>query len=185
MALTSKSAKAIFESRKLIKTSDEGSTVKMRLQGSGNVIDVTRTDGSLVVDENSGDVLRKMIHNTKFNSEAAVNAAPNKELLKNAIVAEKSGDAKLADELFNKYLNKVQFSFSVLSTQSMFGKLSANQRVEGTVERIDTDNGTILTIDPKTIVVLEAAEVTASSVWGVEAESEEKAPAALEAEATA
>jgi hypothetical protein len=165
LKLNSNTAGKVFESRKTLTADKAGHFITITLQGNGNTIAMEKADGSPVVDEQSGEVVMKRIHNTKFNSELAIKAAPNKALLDEAVAAEQAGDEDKAHELFNKYLNKVQLSFSVPSNSKHFGTLSDNQRIKGIVQRVDTENGSLLTIDPKSIVLVEAEEVTTASKW--------------------
>jgi hypothetical protein len=163
LRLDSKTAQKVFASRNLLTADLVGEEVVITLQGDGNTVDMERADGSAVVDEATGEVVRKRIHNAKFNSELAIQAAPNKALLNEAVAAEKAGETDKAHELFNKYLNKVQLSFSIPSSSKHFGTLRDNQRIKGIVQRVDTENGSLLTIDPKSIVLIEAVKVFSKS----------------------
>lgn len=187
-----KRAKAFFDARSIITSALIGRRVVVFVRNDGNVIDVQDKEGKLVMEINNPEiVLRKRIFNANSNSEAAILAAPNKALLAEAIAAEKAGDKVLASEKFNDYLNKVQFSFSVLSTSSMFDKIRGGMDVIGTVQEVVTDNGKLLTLDQSTLAI-QAPEVLAkptTSLWTTGEEATEEgaenatATAAVTAEA--
>lgn len=177
------SVKGIMNKRILIPASAEGKSFLFTIQGNGNVIDVKNKAGELVqsiVEE--GTVLQKTIFNTRANSGHAMGLEINKQLLKDAVAAERAGDATKAHELFNKYLNAVQISLSVLHPSSLLSQLSTNVDIKGKVQKITTDNGSLLTIDPSSISVV-APEIAGTTNFSFD-ELEEAADdeAAKEAE---
>lgn len=149
------SVKGIMNKRILIPATAEGKTYLFTVQGNGNVIDVKNKDGELVQSiVEPGTVLQKTIFNTRANSALAMGLDINKQLLKDAVAAERAGDTAKAHELFNAYLNAVQISFSVLHPSSLLNQLSTNVDIKGKVQKITTDNGSLLTIDPSSIAIV-------------------------------
>jgi hypothetical protein len=187
----SKRAKAFFDARLLVTNAHIGKRITVFVRNDGNVIDVQDKEGNLVMEVNNPDtVLRKRIFNGNANSEAAILAANNRALREEALKAEKAGDAAKASELFNDYLNKTQFSFSVLSTSSMFDKIRGGMEVTGTVQEVVTDNGRLLTLDSSTLAIKEpeVLKKPSTSMWtigeeGGETPDAEPATAAVAAEA--
>lgn len=186
-SIDSKRAMAFFNSRGLVKVAHVGKRFKFFVSTNGNIIDVTDKEGNMVREINNADVvLRKKIFNIKANSEAAVLAAPNAQLRRDALAAEKAGDAEKASELFNQFLNKVQFSFSVLSTSKLFDTLTGGMEITAEVQEVVTDNGKLLTLDPSSITIVETESIGKNSntmLWtGDEPEEEEETEDEEEAE---
>lgn len=156
--MTSQSVKAIMNKRSTIPAEAENKRVKFLVQGNGNVIDVKDKDGEFVMSTipgQEGTVLQKKIFNLRANSGLAMASDRNRQYLIEALKAEKAGDAKKADELFNQYLNSVQMSFGVLLPSAVADKLTSGVEIAATVVKITTENGSLLTIDPSTISVVE------------------------------
>ncbi len=154
--MTSSSVKSIMQKRITVPAQAVGKRVKLMLQGNGNVIDVKDKEGNEVQSVvEPGTVLQKKIFNTRANSALAMGNERNRQYLKDALAAEKAGEAEKAAELFNNYLNATQISFGVLLPSAIVDKLSTGVEIAGTIQKIDTDNGSLLTIDPSTISVVE------------------------------
>jgi hypothetical protein len=153
------SVKRIMNQRVLIPATSVGKRVRCLLQGDGNVVDVTTKDGSIVMSTAPGSEgigLTKRIHNLRAVSQIALNNPRNRQYLKDGIAAEKAGDAKKADELLTEYLNATQVSFGIiLGGNSIADKLHNGVEIAATVIKVDTENGSLLTIDPSTISVME------------------------------
>jgi hypothetical protein len=154
--LNGKGVAAIMNSRLLITSAVIGRTVLLAIQGNGNTVEVKNKDGENVASyAGDGSIFEKKIFNGKANSEVAMRNPLNKQLLKDAIAAEKAGDADGAAEIYNKYLNKVQLSFNVPLPSALADRLGDRDDIAAKVMEIKTENGTLLTIDPKTIKVME------------------------------
>lgn len=114
------SARAIsyFNSRKPIETKHVGQQVILMVQGEGTLI--TKAE-QMAKDVAAGAPARtqyfdQYIYNLNANSLEAVSRPETKQLLKDAIEGEKAGvDAEQLDELFTKWLNAGQMSFSVIA----------------------------------------------------------------------
>lgn len=157
--MTSSSVKAIMQKRITVPQDAVGKRVKMQIQGDGTIIDVKRTDGTLVtstVPGYEGTVLQKKVFNVRANSAVAMSNERTRQFLIEGLAAEKAGETEKASELFNQYLNATQISFGVLLPSAMVNRLYNNQEISGRIELVTTDNGSLLTIDPSTISVVEA-----------------------------
>lgn len=145
----------VLNSRKRITEQMVGTHVVMSIRGNGNVIDVKNKQGELVpAADGSGAVLQKKIFNLVTNSDIAIKNERNKQILRDGYKAEQAGDSAKAAELYNDYLNKTQVSISVLSTSANFNKIANGDQVKGKVQKITTDNGSILTLDPSSLSVV-------------------------------
>lgn len=156
--LGSSAVKSIMSKRITIPALAVGKRVRMLVQGDGNVIDVKTKDGELVMSTipgQEGIVLQKKIFNTKANSGLALTNPRNRQFVIDGLKAEKAGKPAEAHDLFNAYLNAAQISFGVLLPSTVADKLHNGDEIAATVIQIDTDNGSLLTIDPSTISVLE------------------------------
>jgi len=154
--MTSASVKSIMQKRQTIPAAAIGKRVKFLLAGDGNVIDVKNKDGELVQSVvEPGTVLQKRIYNLNANSGLAMQNQRTRQYVLDGLAAEKAGNAEQASELFNEYLNSTQMSFGILLPSAIVTKLTKNTEIVGTVQRIDTDNGSLLTIDPTTISIAE------------------------------
>jgi len=142
--------------RDSITASHVGKKVVFTVQGDGNVIDVTSKDGKPVLSSiagQEGTILQKRIFNLKANSGLAMTNPRNRQYMIDALKAEKAGQADKASELFNAYLNSCQLSFGVLLPSAIVDQLSNGVDIAAKVIQVDTDNGSLLTIDPSTISV--------------------------------
>lgn len=205
--MTLTSVKSIMQKRALINPEMAGKLVELFIQGNGNTIDVKDSSGELVQSvAEPGTVLRKMIFNCRANSGLAMQNDRNRQLLKAGATAERTG-AKVsfdlgegakeysADELLSAYLNRVQFTFSVLlnGSTTLVDKLSNGVLIKGVVQRIEPTaerkaeqpNATaILTIDSSTISLV-AAEKVGTTTFDIDdilgEEETVAAPEAIEA----
>lgn len=154
--LTSGSVKSIMSKRDLVKSSHIGKKVVFTIQGNGNTIDVRDKAGELVqstIPGQEGTVLQKAIFNLKANSQLGMSNERTRKYFIDGCVAEKQGDVELASELFNKYLNASQLTFGVLLPSAVVDQLSNGVDIAAKVIKVDTENGSLLTIDPSTIAV--------------------------------
>lgn len=151
------SVQNIINSRATITEQMEGSFQVLTVRGNGNIIPVKTKDGELVpAADGSGVMLEKRILNCVCNSGIAMKNERNQATLREAYAAEKAGNLDKAAELYNTYLNKTQVSVSVLSTSALFNKIQDGDQVKGKVQKITTENGSILTLDPKSLSIKEA-----------------------------
>jgi hypothetical protein len=154
---TLQSVQNVLNARKQITEAMEGSFQVLTVRGSGNVIPVKTKDGENVpAADGSGLMLEKKLFNLVCNSAIAIKNPRNQAILREAYAAEKAGDATKAAELYNQYLNKTQVSISVLSTTAMFDRIQDGDQIKGKVQKITTENGSILTLDPKSLSIKEA-----------------------------
>jgi len=132
------------------------------IKGDGTIIDVLDGLGQYVMSaDGSGEVLRKKIFNTDYLSPSGFKNPVAQEYLKRGIIAEGEGRKQDAADYFNAFLNAVTLSFSVLSNSKFFnGGIANGDQVAGNLQEVEGTNGTLVTIDPKTITV---KQVTASS----------------------
>lgn len=199
--MTGTSVRAIMQKRNTIPAEAVGKRVKFLIQGDGNTVDVLDKTGQVVLSTipgQEGIVLQKKIYNLRSNSALAMQNARTRGYIMNGLKAEKLGaDGKVAGELkgvqgeytahewFNEYLNSTQMSFGVLLPSTMTEKLSTGVEIAATVIRVDTDNGSLLTIDPSTISIVEP-EVYGATTFNLDDFAEEtKADANATADANA
>lgn len=157
--MTSTSVKSIMQKRQTIPAEAVGKRVKFLIQGDGNVIDVLDKEGNVVQSVvEPGTVLQKKIFNLRANSALAMQNERTRAHILEAIKLEKAGgeeNLEKAGEKFNDYLNSTQMSFGVLLPSPLIAKLHAGVEIAATVEKVTTENGSLLTIDPSTISVVE------------------------------
>lgn len=143
-------------------------TVLLTIKGNGNSIDVKNKAGELVAQAGGdGVVLQKKIFNTNVNSAIAMKNPANVTLYKDACKAEKAGETDKAHDLFNQLANKLQVSFGLLLPSKFEFQLSDGVEISAKLQLITTDNGQIITIDPKTIRIMEP-EVLATGGFSME-----------------
>lgn len=156
--LTQAGVKGIMTKRIMVPANAVGKRVKFLVQGKGNTVDVKNKEGELVsstIPGYEGTVLQKKIFNLRANSAVAMSNTRNRQYLIDGLKAEKAGDAEKAHELFNEYLNSTQMSFGILLPSNIADKLSAGVEIAATVTEVTTENGSLLTIDPSTISIVE------------------------------
>lgn len=146
----------------------KGKTVLVTIQGNGNTIDVKNKDGEAVASASgTGEQLQKRIFNTFANSGVAMSNPQNVAMFKAAKAAEKAGETDKAHELYAELANKFQVSFGVLfggKGDKIINALSDNTEISAKLQLIETEKGSIITIDPKTIRVMEPEVVEAMSL---------------------
>jgi hypothetical protein len=153
--INAKAIQAIMKQRTAVPDSVAGGKkILLTIQGSGTKIQLVDKNGITVANDD-GEVIDKMIYNLRANSEVAMKNPANREFLMAGIRAEKAGEMEEADKQFSTYLNKVQMSFSLLLPSAVAGKLADGVEISARVEKITTDNGSLLTIDPKSISIVE------------------------------
>jgi len=156
--LNAQSVNSIMKKRATLPVSMVGKKVVMTVQGDGNVIDVKNAKGELVLSTlagQEGTILQKRIFNTKTNSQLALSNPRNRQWLADAAKAEKAGNAEAASELYNQFLNACQVSFGIILPSAIADKLANGVDISATVIKVDTENGSLLTIDPSTISIKE------------------------------
>lgn len=172
--------KAITKKRGTIHEAQEGQRVIVTVRGNGNVIDVARKNGELVLQAGTTDtVLRKKIYNVVANSAVAMSNTINRELIQEGYKAEKAGDVQMAADCYGAYLNNTQVSISILAGHKLWKTLQDGDDVQGIVQLIEGPNGQVLTLDPSTLSVKEAKRVEKSNTdYFAFMLSEEPTPAA-------
>lgn len=157
MKLNKEITESIFRKRDLLRLHQVGQTVRFHVAGRGNMIPVTRKDGSQVFDAATGTIpLMKSIYNTSANSELALKNKRNLDILKGAEEAERDGDFDAASAAYNDFLNKIQVSFNVMHNPGRTPvQFYDKQLVEGEVELITTENGQMLTVTNVRAVAVE------------------------------
>lgn len=195
--MTSASVRGIMQKRNTIPADAVNKRVKFLIQGDGNTVDVRDKAGAPVLSSipgQEGIILQKKIFNLRSNSALAMANTRTRGYIMNGLKAEKLGpDAKVKGELngvegeytasewFNAYLNSTQMSFGVLLPSTVADKLASGVEIAATVIRVDTENGSLLTIDPSTISIVEP-EVFGTTTFNLEDFAE---PATEETPATA
>jgi len=151
------SVKAIMQQRIAVpETVIGGKKILFTIQGNGTQLDVQDKEGNYVSSAADPEViLQKKIFNVRANSVLAMGLKINRDLLAAGVAAEKAGDLETAHENFSKYLNAVQISFNILLPNKLEPKLSDGVEISARVQKITTDNGSLLTLDPATITVVE------------------------------
>jgi hypothetical protein len=158
--LNGKAVQGIMNKRSLVTIGQKGKRIALIIQGNGTIVDVKNAKGELVMQAGNEDVvLQKLIFNCKANSQVAMQNARNRQMLKDAIAAEKAGDSELADKLYNDYLNKVQFSASLLLPNTLRDRIMHGAEVVGIVEEITTEKGSILTFEAGSLAIQEPERV--------------------------
>lgn len=150
------SVNQIMRKRNSLPVAMVGKKVVFTVQGDGNIIDVLDREGKVVLSTIKGQegiVLQKKIFNLKANSELALRNERTIGYLKDGAIAEKAGDADKAHELFNNFLNATQVSFGIILPSAIADALGNGVDIAATVIQVDTPNGSLLTIDPSTIMV--------------------------------
>ena len=150
------SVQNIMNKRMAINKQMVGQYIIFTVRGNGNIIPVLKDGEPVPSITGDGTMLEKQIFNVVCNSGVAIANARNQQILRDAYAAEQAQDFDKAGELYNDYLNKVQVSFSVLSSSRFFNAIKDGDQVKGRVQLIKTDNGELLTIDSGTISIKEA-----------------------------
>jgi hypothetical protein len=168
--ITGKAVASIMNSRILVPSSMVGRSIVLTVQGNGNVLDVRNKKGEEVESYlGGGDVFQKKVFNCKANSEVAMRNPRNKAILMSGIKAERSAAGTItftlndkegakeysAHDLYNAYLNKVQFSFNIPLPSPIADTIGDRDEISAKVQLIKTDAGELLTLDPKSIKVLD------------------------------
>jgi hypothetical protein len=146
----------------------KGRKVLLTIQGDGNTIDVKDKDGKYVQSASDAGVgLQKRIYNTYCNSEVAMTNPANVAAFKQAKAEEKAGNADKAHELYQSVSNAFQLSFGVLyggKGDKLISQLGDNVEISAKLMLITTEKGSIITIDPKTITVMEPDVLEATTL---------------------
>lgn len=130
----------------------DGGREILRITGNGNVIDVVDGQGNHVA-SSDGELLTKKIFNTNATNPFSLDTPRVKELQAAAMLAEKEGRTQDAANYFNAWLNATTLSFSVLSNTANFDLLGKGDQITCDLQVITTPNGSLATVDPKSIKV--------------------------------
>ena len=129
---------AILNKRITLKPANAGEQHTLTIQGTPQFLAKGyQYPGPTGMTENQFD---RTIYNVRANSALKMADPANRLILADAIKAESAGDMDTATELFNKYLNAVQLSFSVIERPGTVKFVRGNQ-VIATVELVDTKSG--------------------------------------------
>lgn len=152
-----------------------GKKVHLTIEGNGVVWDVKNGQGELVPSViGDGTNFQKKIFNTRANSGIAMANPRNLELQRAGRKAELAGNAEEAHKQYQAFLRAVQLDFSVPTTSGILDKLTNGTDISAKLVIVRTENGSLLTIDPSTISVLEPAELS-TTTFSFEDEAEEGA----------
>lgn len=159
--LNSNAVQKIMNKRKTLEAKLVGKKVSLTVKGNGTQVMVTRKiDGSVVESVvEPGTPFEKVIFNTNMVSSIAMANKANWAFASDGLKAEKAGDPAKAHEFFTTFLNKMQVSFNIPTTSPVLALLGDQADIEARVIRVDTENGSLLTIDPATIRVLAPVEL--------------------------
>lgn len=155
---TKKSFDTVMNSRNnaTVEAATKSRTVLLTIKGNGNVIDVKNKQGEVVAQAGGdGVILQKKIFNTNLNSSVPMKNPANISLYKQACAAEKAGEKDKAHKLFNDLANKLQVSFGLLLPSKFEFQLSDGVEISAKLSLVTTEKGQIITIDPKSIRVIE------------------------------
>lgn len=166
--LTMASVAAIMNKRTPVSNDRVGRSVVLTIQGRGNVLDVLNKAGELVVSTTTGEILQKKIFNCKAVSLLALKNERNIATMREGVAYEKAGDAEKADECYVEFLNKTQLSFGVLLPSAAADKLDNGVEISAKIQRVDTDNGSLLTLDASTIAIKEPDVITDSVNFSID-----------------
>jgi hypothetical protein len=155
---------AIMNKRGRLDESFVGKKVQLTIQGNGTTVDVKTKEGVLVESVvEPGTVFQKKIFNVQANSAIAMKNVENNKLAAAGLAAERAGNYEEAHKHYTAFLNAMQVSFSVPSTSPILHQLGDRVDIEARVIKITTPNGSLLTIDPATIRVLEPETLSATT----------------------
>lgn len=159
--LTRKIVENTMNNRQLVNESHVGDVVTLTIQGNGSSAqDVKTKDGKVVQSVvEQGTVAQKIIFNLKANSGLAMKNPINRQLFRDGVAAELAGDTETAHAKFDAYLNATKITFNVFTTDRTLEDLSDRTRIEAEIVKITTENGSLLTIDPKSIKVAKAVKL--------------------------
>lgn len=187
--LNRKAVESIMNKRGRLDEALVGKKVRFTVQGNGTLMDVKKkATGELVQSVvEPGTVFQTRIFNLSANSSIAAKSHANHALAAAGLAAERAGNYEEAHKYYTAFLNALQVSFNVPTTSRVCDQLGDQVDIEARVIKITTDNGSLLTIDPTTIRVIEP-EVLATVAFSFdvfapaeEVKSEENAKDLLEA----
>lgn len=110
--IDAKQAIGIINSRIPIGRESVGQQIVAQVQGNATFVSALDQQ---VKNPGQAAYFDKNIYNLKANSKEAMGRAENKQLLKEGMVAESTGNVELATEKFNAYLNAIQVSFNQIA----------------------------------------------------------------------
>jgi len=159
--LNRKAVENIMSKRGKLDASLEGRKVRFTVTTNGNPFIVVRKNTGEVVESivEPGTPFEKMIYNLDANSSLAMANKLNWAIAADATKLEAAGDFAGAHAKYNEFLNKMQVSFSIPVTNPIWRQIGRNVDIEGRVQKITTANGSLLTLDPTSIRVIQAAEL--------------------------
>jgi hypothetical protein len=149
----------------LVDDSMVGKKYMFTVRGNGTVIDVKNKAGEYVQSVvEPGTVFQTRIFNLDAKSAIALKNPANHALAATGLAAERAGNYAEAHEKYQDFLNAVRLSFNIPTTSRIVDRLGDQVDIEARVIKITTENGSLLTIDPTTIRVIEP-EVLPTSTW--------------------
>jgi hypothetical protein len=135
--LSKDAALKIISSRIPVSAAMVGQLIRTTIVGNGTTVPLTDKTGAQV-NGSDGQPLFKHIYNVKARSEVAQMNERNRGYLKAAL----GGD----EEALNTYLNKTQVSFGVILRAGQVPPFVAGQVVDGIVDMVTTENGSLLSL---------------------------------------
>jgi hypothetical protein len=169
--LDGKAVQSIMKQRILVPSTLVGKKVQFTVVGSretgkaGNIMDVTNKAGEPVMSVvDAGVILQKVVYNVQASSVISQRNPRNIAWLKEGIAAERAGNAELAHEKFTQFLNATQMSFNILLPSGIVDRIQHGTEIAGKVQLIETDNGQTLTLDDKTISIVEPEVLVAGAI---------------------
>lgn len=147
--LTKEELVAIMKKRRMVWSKRHGSLIMLKVENVG-------------AESNSQGKSRNV---TCFaNSEILYNEVSNIRLIRAGFELYKKADYKQADKIFNEYLKRVQFTFSILSTTACYSTIRAGDEISARIKHVvvkhkEHEEGPLvseyLTLDLNSIVILE------------------------------
>ena len=180
LALDSKRAIAILNSRKTLTPAHVGQQVLLTIQGNGTYQTAEQQQARDVAAGKpaAANYFPKWIHNVKANSSEAISRAENKALFTEAMKAESVGNMDEASKLFNEWLNNTQVSFNSIDNGRR--KLQNGDAITAFVETAETKLGHMaITLNQ---VQYKAPEAVAAVKFDISDLMTPEVPAAVSAE---
>lgn len=141
--------------------------VLLTVTGSGNIIDVLDANKqSVQTYANDGTLLQKKIFNTDTRAISGLQNPETKWHFNEGVKAEQAGNAQLASDHLQEWLNRCTLSFSVLSTTKEFNDIVKGDQVAANLETIVTENGKMVGVSSKNLAVkaVNAGKTTESTL---------------------
>jgi hypothetical protein len=146
-----------------IRESDaDGERKKFTLASNGNDYDALDAEGQALFFDGQTDQVRKRIYNVTAISDIAFKNPRNKQFLKDAIAMENEGkDAEEVTAAYQKYLNSIQVSFSILYPAAASFMAGKDDQITAYVEVVEGKNGKLITLrKPTAVAVMNAKGIS-------------------------